>query len=119
GYYDPTFELRPRVTDESVALDLVVAVGAPTRIRRHRVRVEGPGGSDLAIANRVKLFAPRPGEVLRHSVYEESKRELRRALQDYGYFDAEEIEARVEVTRALSAADIELRMQSGPRYRFG
>ena len=119
GYYDPQIRLEPARDDQAVSLGLHVEVGKPTRVRQHRVRVQGPAQKDAAIAARIKAFAPRPGEVLRHAVYEESKRELRRALHDLGYFDAEEVEAKVEVTRALAAADIDLHIRSGPRYRFG
>lgn len=119
GYYQPSIDLQPRRQGRQVALEVRVDAGAPVRIRQRRVEIAGAGGADPVLGERLAAFAPALGEPLRHDRYQASKLEIERALAERGYFDAELVEARVEVSRALAAADIDLRWNSGPRYRFG
>jgi translocation and assembly module TamA len=57
--------------------------------------------------------------VFEHGVYEKSKAFITRRLAERGYFDADFLARRVEVTRAERAADIDLRWNSGDRYDMG
>lgn len=119
GFYNARWTATPQRIAQSVSLRIEVALGEPVRVRQSRVEVSGAAATDAAIGRRLERFRPAQGEPLRHAVYEQSKTEVQRTLADRGYFDATPIEARVEVTRALDAADIDLRWASGPRYAFG
>lgn len=129
GYYAPTIEVveTPAFdqTAETLPEDAVVAVrirvqpGAPVRVRRAQVAIEGDGADDRYLKQELDAFAPRQGEVFEHARYEQSKAFISRRLAERGYFDADFRSRTVEVTRAESAADIDLVWDSGDRYAMG
>ncbi|HMB43463.1 MAG TPA: autotransporter assembly complex family protein, partial [Luteimonas sp.] len=59
------------------------------------------------------------GDIFNQGVYEDSKTRVSRRLAERGYFDADFLARRVEVTRAANAADINLVWASGARYAMG
>ena len=93
--------------------------GQPVRVRDYRVEVDGDAGDDPRVGEALAAFAPRPGEVLDHARYDDSRDVVSGALAAHGYFDARFEARRVEVTRAERAADIDLRWSSGARYSLG
>jgi translocation and assembly module TamA len=105
--------------DRKLSVDIRVDLGEPVRVRGFDVGVDGPGGEDKTVRAALDAFAPKPGAVLDHAVYEASKSQVNRALADHGYFDADYAAHRVEVTRADRAADIDLHWSSGDRHAFG
>ena len=119
GYYDATVDLQVQRDGERVSVVARVAAGLPVTIRQLALDVDGPARGDADIAARLRAFVPQPGGVLDHRNYEASKASIARGLAEHGYFDAELVTHRVEVTRAQHAADIALGWRSGARYRFG
>ena len=102
-----------------ITVRIEVSLGPPVRVRRESVRVDGPGGEDAGVQAALAQFAPRIGQVLDQPAYEASKKRIGEALLRHGYFDADAVVHRIEVTRAAQAADIDLRWTSGERYRLG
>jgi translocation and assembly module TamA len=96
-----------------------VEPGEPVRVRGFDVGVDGAGADDATVRAALGAFAPRPGAVLDHALYESSKSRVSRALAAHGYFDADFSAHEVRVTRAEQAADIDLRWASGERYALG
>jgi translocation and assembly module TamA len=119
GYYDAEVTVRPRRTGAQVRVDVRVRPGEAIRVRERNVVIEGPAGADEPLAGLVGDFQPTVGQVFDHRVYESSKNDIQRGLMSRGYFDAELVRGRVEVTRATHSADIDLAWASGPRARFG
>lgn len=105
--------------DRTITVTLHITPGEPVRVRDLQLSVSGAAGDDPAIAQALAAFAPRRGEVLDHTRYETGKARINRVLADNGYFDADYVSHRVEVTRAQHAADIDLRWRSGERFAFG
>ncbi len=105
--------------DRTITVTLHITPGEPVRVRDLQLSVSGAAGDDPAITQALTAFAPRRGEVLDHTRYETGKARINRALADNGYFDADYVSHRVEVTRAQHAADIDLRWRSGERFAFG
>lgn len=105
--------------DRTITVTLHITPGEPVRVRDLQLSVNGAAGDDPAIAQALTTFAPRRGEVLDHTRYETGKARINRVLADNGYFDADYVSHRVEVTRAQHAADIDLRWRSGERFAFG
>jgi translocation and assembly module TamA len=95
-----------------------IALGEPVTIREVTVAVIGEGSDDEEISGQLEL-QPQVGEILNHGRYESFKRVLISNLTIRGYFDAEMVESRVTVDEGLQFADLVLRADSGPRYRFG
>lgn len=120
GYYGATARVtRTPLPERRHRVVIAVERGEPVRVAEVDVAVEGPAAGEVPVARRVADFAPRPGAVLDHRVYEAGKAAIERSLQRLGYFDARLVERRVEVTRAERRATIRLRWTSGERYRFG
>lgn len=119
GYYDAEVAIDSRRRGDEVRITLRVTPGEPVMVRRRQIAIAGPGGEDEVLVPLLAGFQPGIGAVFDHRMYEDSKRGVQRGLLQRGYFDAELEHARVEVTRADHAADIELGWQSGPRARFG
>jgi len=109
---------RPR-NDRVLSVSIHVELGEPVRVRNEAVSVDGAGNEDATVAAALTAFVPRRGAVLDHRLYEASKSRVAGALAGHGYFDAELVAHRVEVTRADNAADIDLRWTSGERHALG
>ena len=123
GYYSPQVQVteQRRGGGEGAEVTVVVQVtpGEPVRVRTAQVAITGEGEGDQYLQDEVDGFTPRVGEVFSHTQYEQSKAFITRRLAERGYFDADFIARRVEVTRAERAADIDLRWDSGNRYDMG
>jgi translocation and assembly module TamA len=126
GHYSPEIriETMPALLDDladdaPVSVSIAVRAGEPVRVRSATVAIEGDGADDRYLGEELTRFAPKIGDVFDHRVYEESKAFITRRLAERGYFDADFLARRVEVTRAERAADIDLRWDSGDRYAMG
>lgn len=119
GYYDPRIDIARSGAPASPVVTITVEPGQPVRVRGFSVVVDGPGGSDADVRSDLAAFRPQAGAVFGHAPYEASKARISRTLARHGYFDAELVSHRVEVTRAAHAADIDLAWSSGARYAFG
>ena len=119
GYYSPTINITSSGSPEAMVITLDVSPGEPVRVRNENVRITNEGGEDRYLREELDAFAPKPGAVFTHPEYEASKAQITRRLAERGYFDADFISRRVEVTRAENAADIDLGWDSGLRYDMG
>lgn len=123
GYYSPQVQVteQRRGGGEGAQVTVIVQVtpGEPVRVRASQVAITGEGEGDQYLQDEVAGFKPQVGEVFSHTQYEQSKAFITRRLAERGYFDADFIARRVEVTRAENAADIDLRWDSGNRYDMG
>ena len=130
GFYSPTITVEREPVNGNgggsgdprrgpVTVTITVDPGEPVRIRHSSIAILGEGAGDRYLAEELDAFAPAPGAILDHPVYEASKNRISRRLAQRGYFDADFSARRVEVTRADHAADIELVWTSGERYDMG
>jgi len=103
----------------SVSIVITIDKGQPVKVRNQNLGIEGEGSRDRYLAEDLKTFTPQVGAVLSHPQYEASKSRITRRLTERGYFDADFVAHRVEVTRAERIADIDLRWNSGDRYHMG
>lgn len=122
GYYSPEIKVdaaRPGGENERLTVVIDVDKGEPVRVRHSDLSIEGAGDSDRYLKQDLADFHPQVGDIFDHTTYETSKTQIVRRLADRGYFDADFIHRRVEVTRAERAADIDLTWASGIRYDMG
>lgn len=119
GYYDITISKTLTWNDECWQASFDIEVGEPVRLRQVDVVVEGDAAHDTAFQYRIAESRPEPGDVLNHGIYDEFKSSLLGAAITGGYFDADFESSEVIVDRDWHAADIDLRLHSGTRYRFG
>ncbi len=119
GYYSPDIKVETRNQDDGMVVVVNVDKGEPVRVRLEDVRIEGEAADDHYMQAEIDAFTPKHGEILNHPLYEAGKVRISRRLAERGYFDADFISHKVEVTRAEYAADIDLAWQSGERYDMG
>jgi translocation and assembly module TamA len=119
GYYQPRVvkSLQPGET-EWVAL-YVIDPGIPVRVRNVTIELSGPGASSPAFRNLVSGFPLRQGDTLHDEQYEAGKLRFLTAATDSGYLDADFDTTAVLVNRESHTADIMLRFETGPRFKFG
>lgn len=119
GYYDTVVKADTQRSGDSVTIVFDVTLGEPVRVREEQVAMDGQAHEDSVVEEAVQNFVPGKGAVLDHRLYEASKVSVNRQLGERGYFDANITEHKVEVTRAQHAADVDVRWDSGVRYRIG
>ena len=119
GYYSPTISITSSGSADALVVTLDIARGEPVLVRKEDLRITNEGGDDRYLREELDAFMPKPGDVFSQPQYEASKAQITRRLAERGYFDADFIARRVEVTRAQNAADIDLGWDSGLRYDMG
>jgi translocation and assembly module TamA len=121
GYYEVRVDsdLRRGETEDEFIAVFDVELGDPVVVREAQVRIDGSAAELPDMKATVEQFEPKVGERLDHGVYEASKTSIGTQLQALGYFDAELVRHKVEVTQSANAAAIDLAWDSRERYRFG
>jgi translocation and assembly module TamA len=118
GWYEPVIhsELKGDPPTEAV---YEIELGPPTLLGEVAVEVTGPGAQQKELTAVVGASKLRPGERLRHSDYENTKNDLARAAYQGGYLDARFASHSLVVDAVRHRADVNLSLESGPRYFFG
>ena len=120
GHYRFSVDKRISFQDtECWSAEFEVSLDEPVRVRDVAVNIAGDAKDDADLAERTKLPALVPGSVLNHGAYESYKKSLLSDLTTRGYFEAAFTESSVTVDTTLTHADIDILVESGPRYRFG
>ena len=117
GYYSPTIAIERDRGNGTVTVR--VDLGLPVRVDGFALAIEGDGGDDGELGDALDAFRPRKGDVFDSVLYDSSKAAVTGQLAQRGYFDAQLLAHRVEVTRAERKADLDLRWNSGERYALG
>ena len=119
GYYEPRVGVTAEEMRDRVVLRVGVEPGRAVRIREMRVELAGEGAGRASLHELVDYFPLRPGDVLRHDLYEEGKGALQARATDLGYMRARFTEHVVRVYREEGFADIDLVFDTGARHFFG
>lgn len=120
GYYRAVLTVREeRASRGRVVVRIEVEPGEPVRIGKVTFEVNGVAGRNGTAKLLRKRFGQTPGQVFHHGHYETAKRQVRESLNRKGYFEHQFVVQRVTLRRADNRADIDITIDSGPRYRFG
>ena len=122
GHYLPqiTSELsRPDQPGAPWRAHFRIQAGPPIPIGAVDIDLRGDGRDDSALATLPAAVSLRAAATLDHSRYESAKRALLDQLRERGYLEARYLHHRVRVELARYRADIQLRIETGPRYVFG
>ncbi len=119
GYYDAVISKSLSTEGECWMASFDIEVGSPVILRKVNVEIDGEAANDKDFQSRIQVGRPAPGDILNHGQYDQFKSTLLGAAIGEGYFDADLTRGEVIVDPKAKAADIELNIESGPRYRFG
>jgi translocation and assembly module TamA len=119
GYYRSEIETDLQETPELYHIKVKVTPGVPVRVRQLDLRLVGSGSDKTKLKAELRSFPLKQGDALRHEFYDEGKKDLQRKAIDLGYLQAAYTSSRVTVYPEEDAADIELVLDTGSRYRFG
>jgi translocation and assembly module TamA len=96
-----------------------ITAGPRIIIDNLRINVQGPGRELLVVRNFLDKIPIKSGDGFVHSVYEETKKSLIKLLKLNSYLDAKYSEHEIAVNINNNTADIDLVLNTGPRYYFG
>lgn len=96
-----------------------IELGKPMLVTQLDIKVEGPGKTDSDFQTLLDKIPLKQGQPLLHKDYEATKNQLIALAADNGYFDAELIEHKIEISLEKYEAYIHIHLNTGPRYRFG
>lgn len=116
GYYDASFvfkKLSPKL------LSIEITPNDPVKITNSRIRVEGGGASDEVLNATLSLHRLGKGKVFNSGYYDQLKNTLMLQAQQRGYFESRWLDSEVKVYLPKNEADVDLVLDTGPRYRFG
>jgi translocation and assembly module TamA len=120
GYYEAQVQVESEVTARGEhRVRVRIDPGPPVRLSQVRVAVEGAGRHLAQLRELVAEFPLAPGHVLRHDLYEEAKGRLEARAIDLGFLDAAYHTHVIRVWRTEQRAELELVLDTGPRYHFG
>ncbi len=120
GYYQPAIDTELREVDAtSYVLKVRIEKGQPIRLAHLQIDLAGSGAQNDKLMAFLPKFPLQQGDVLHQGIYEDGKAALKRKAQDLGYLDAAYRVHEIRIDVGQAKADIELLLETGPRYRFG
>lgn len=119
GFYEPVIRSSLRRGEDGWLARYVIEPGPPTIVQGVSVQLTGDGADLPAFRETVEAFPLETGDTLRHLPYENAKLELLAVAADSGYLDADFDTTRILVDREADTANILIRFDTGPRFRFG
>jgi translocation and assembly module TamA len=119
GYYEP--EVTTEVTPDGRKWKARVKVkpGSAVRMTAVRIEITGPGRDEPFLRGLTAPGGLKPGRRLSHAAYDDTKGNLERTAEAYGYLDAHYTTSDLEVDVERREARATLVLDTGPRYRFG
>ena len=116
GFYNAEFKFE-KVSDNKVSVR--VTPNQPVLIEEHNVEFSG-AGADQAQFQVIRVLPDQDvGDILNHGAYEGTKTRINDAATNNGYFDSYWRLHDVKVAQPQNTADINLRFETGERYKLG
>jgi translocation and assembly module TamA len=119
GWYNPVIKSELRGTPPDWTAIYRVDAGPPTSIARVDVQLQGEGSQSSKVAEARRRLPLHAGERLKHTGYENAKAQLLQSAYDDGYLDATFTVRQLRIDVASNTAEIQLTLDTGPRYFFG
>lgn len=119
GYYQPTVDGKLTQEGQDYVANYTVEKGEPIRIQSLTVLIKGPGKLNPKLQKALKKIPLKQNDVLEVSNYQRSKVDLINAARTQGYINAELSQDSVKVNLIHYQANVEMVLDTGPRYYFG
>lgn len=116
GYYNASFKFE-KLSDRKVHVQVVP--GEPVKVASQQIDFLGEG-AQLPQFQVIRLLPDiNVGDTLNHRTYEETKTRIQEAASNNGFFDSLWRLHDVKVSQPENTADINLRYETGQRYKLG
>ena len=119
GYYAAEVESSLHFDDACWVANFDVVAGDPVILREVDIAISGAASDDTEFLRVIERFELVSGRILHHGRYTSLKNALLDLSLERGYMEAQYDTARIDVFPPEHAADLTLRLDSGPRYTFG
>jgi translocation and assembly module TamA len=119
GFYHPLIEAELSHEDGDWLASYHVDAGPPVTISSLDIAIEGPGKDEASLDAALKELPLMTGERLVHADYEKAKAQLRAAVLELGYREAQYSVSQVRVYQESNRAEVVLHLDTGRKYHFG
>ncbi|OTG95347.1 hypothetical protein B9T24_11430 [Acinetobacter sp. ANC 4654] len=116
GFYNATFKFE-KLSENRVRVR--VTPNAPVQIKQQNVEFSGAGENQSQFQVIRVLPDQEIGDVFNHGLYEQTKTRITDAASNNGFFDSYWRLHDVKVAQPQDTADINLRYETGERYKLG
>ena len=116
GFYNAEFKFE-KLSDSRVRVNVVP--NPPVAIKQQNIEFTGEGQYEAQFQVIGVLPDQEVDDVFNHGLYEQSKKRITDAATDNGYFDSYWRLHDVKVAQPQNTADINLRYETGERYKLG
>jgi translocation and assembly module TamA len=121
GYFDFEVDVK-RLPDlgNKAFVKIEVSAGARTTVNELNFAILGEALKDKELVSQLQTnWALQEGSFYRAAVWEQSKKSMLDLLQQNGYLSAKVQTSQVSVDVRNTTAGVDVKFDSGPRYRFG
>ena len=119
GYFQPQIEVNEETEKDTFRLVVQIDPGDPVLLEKTHVVLTGAGSEEPTLQSRLAEFPLREGEVLQQQLYEQAKGALKARAVDLGYLHADFSVHEIRVNPPAGKAEIDLVLDTGPRFYFG
>ena len=119
GYYSATISDDLEQTEQGWQASYTITLGTPVIVTDVDISIRTEGEAAAEIENVVDNFPLKKDMILDHRLYEEGKKKVLQQLEALGYIDAIYQQSKVRVDVDGRGVEIQLLVDSGPRYLFG
>ncbi|MGN5535264.1 BamA/TamA family outer membrane protein [Acinetobacter sp. Lyrl_1] len=116
GFYNAEFKFE-KLSDSRVRVHVVP--NPPVKIKQQNIEFTGEGQYEAQFQVIGVLPDQEVDDVFNHGLYEQTKKRITDAASDNGYFDSYWRLHDVKVAQPQNTADINLRYETGERYKLG
>lgn len=116
GYYEASFKFEKQ---SDRRLRVVVTPGEPAKVTTQQIDFLGEGGKLPQFQILALLPELNIGDTFNHSLYENTKANIQEAASNNGFFDSLWRLHDVKVNQPENTVDINLRYDTGQRYKLG
>lgn len=119
GYYEPVITVALETEEQSPSTLIKISAGKPVRVTELKVQLQGDAEHDPDFQRIMAKNPLRIGDPFHHGKYENLKSSLSDLATLRGYFDAEWLTAKAEISIKERSARVNLVFDTKQRYQFG
>jgi translocation and assembly module TamA len=120
GYYNSATKVETeQIAEDAYRVHVKITPGPQTIVRSLKIIVTGEGRHEEELLRQIREFPLQNGMPLDHQLYEQGKLNLRLEANNLGYVKNVFTTHSIRVQPGKDAAEVELVLETGPRFYFG